>query len=191
METASQNTANLDEITQEDDNKYRPTKPLIGEQSISPQQQGTNKIIGALNDPFNQMGRNWDTLKNDYSNGHIMSGLFDTYAMAKSPTGNWGGQPSQSTPQSQAAAQFNPAIHSDGVDNNGNHIPNAVYKQQLLNQAKPMEIADNSGLASQFQGKGNVPGMTSAPRTKGLIGRFVDQHLQTGADNMISNSLAS
>lgn len=191
MGTPYQNTANLDEVTQEDDNKYRPTKPLIGEQSVSPQQQGTNKIIGALTDPFNQMGRNWDTLKNDYSNGHIMSGLFDTYAMAKNPTGNWGGQTSQSTPQSQAAQQFNPAIHSDGVDSNGNHIPNAAYKKQLLNSAQPMQIADNSGLASQFQDKGNVPGMVSAPLTKGFVGRFVDNYLHTGANNMASNALTS
>lgn len=136
----------------------------------SPDQQKKNRIIGDLADPFNQMNNNWGRMTGDYKDGHIMAGLFDTYNMAKNPTGNWGQREQAAmNPQQQSQSTQQPtfqAHHFGEQDKNGISPFSDTGKQYI---AQGAGMSDNSGLINQFHGSGHTSAsLNAAP--KGLIG---------------------
>ena len=142
-------------------------KVASGEAGNSPQIQANNqqnRIIGALTDPFNQMKNNWQSMRNDYSNGHIMSGLFDTYAMAKNPTGNW------SSPQQ---SQSKPQLEDSDLGPANAHGNRPIQPSGYSKLSDTSGIADNSNLAQA--GPSAIPSAGQPVQLrKGMFGRGLD-----------------
>jgi len=130
----------------------------------------TPSLIGNVTQPFDNLSNNVSRTWDNFSNGNILHGLADTYALSKDPTGTWSGSATKhsSTPE----PQFGPE-HLNAPDKNGIQPLNEAG-QAFLNAHAQQQAAlplNSTPLAIQQNGQSNSqPGAIGQAVNKSLIG---------------------
>jgi hypothetical protein len=131
-----------------------------------------NSVSNSVNSAWGNLKTNVGTAYNNFSNGNVLHGLADTYALSQNPTGGWGAKVNANSANSTIPdPQFNRSHLEAKPDDNG------VYKlntdgEDFLNQHKDsiMNTNQQTSDTSVMQPIGN-----DKSGQKGPIGRAIDQ----------------